>query len=337
MSKDLRAGVLGLGMMGRHHIRVLRQLEGVNLVAAADPGGDPHDAASIAGVPVYTSPAELIDQKLDFCIVAVPTERHAEVALQLAAAGIPALIEKPLAATSAEATEITAAFEAAGVFAAVGHVERFNPSLLAMRSRMLSGELGEVYQISTRRQGPFPDRIADVGVVKDLATHDIDLTAWIADSPYDSVSAQVAHRAGRAHEDLVAAIARLQSGVVVSHLVNWLTPSKERVVVVTGERGCYVADTLSADLTYYANGSVPTEWDAMSRFRGVAEGDVVRYAIPKPEPLYSELSAFRDAITHGDPDRTVSLPNGMHAMLVAEAILRAASDGCVQHVDPPAS
>jgi predicted dehydrogenase len=169
-------------------------------------------------------------------------------------------------------------------------------------------------------------------VVKDLATHDVDITAWVADALYATVSAQIAHRTGRKHEDLVAAIARLESGVVASHLVNWLTPTKERVVTVTGERGCFVADTLSADLTYYANGSVQSQWDAISRFRGVAEGDVVRYAIPKPEPLQSELSAFRDLVAGRPGSNVVSLSEGLRALAVAEAILEAATTGVVQQL-----
>ena len=119
---------------------------------------------------------------------------------------------------------------------AVGHIERYNPALQSLRERMANGDLGDIYQIATRRQGPFPARIADVGVVKDLATHDIDLTAWLAQSEYVSVAAQVALRSGRPHEDMVAATGKLANGTITNHLVNWLSPMKERVTVVTGEK-----------------------------------------------------------------------------------------------------
>ena len=102
-------------------------------------------------------------------------------------------------------------------------------------------------------------------------------------------------------------IGRLADGTVVNHLVNWLSPMKERVTIVTGEKGCFVADTLTADLTFYANSSVATipAWEAMQAFRGVSEGDMVRYAIAKPEPLRTELEAFRDAVldVDGGPER----------------------------------
>ena len=108
----------------------------------------------------------------------------------------------------------------------------------------------------TRRQGPFPARIADAGVVMDLATHDIDLTAWVTGATYRvGLGARSRTAAAGEHEDLVSAVAELTSGVVVTHLVNWLSPLKERVTTVTGERGCFVADTLTADLTFYQNGT----------------------------------------------------------------------------------
>src|SRR5439155_8973450 len=154
---------------------------------------------------------------------------------------------------------------------AVGHIERYNPALQSLRHRLAEGELGDIYQVATRRQGPFPDRVSDVGVVKDLATHDVDLTAFITGSSYRSVSARTAHKSGRAYEDLVAVVGQLANGTVTSHLVNWLSPMKERVTIVTGSRGTFVADTLAADLTFYANAAVPTEWDDIARFRGVAE------------------------------------------------------------------
>src|SRR4029453_17347722 len=144
------------------------------------------------------------------------------------------------------------------------------------RTRLRDGELGSVHQIVTRRQGPFPNRIGDVGVGKDLASNDIDLRAWVTGSSYRSVAARTAYKSGREHEDLVAVVGQLEDGTVTNHLVNWLSPMKERVTIVPGDRGCFVADTLTADLTFYANGLTPTAWDAISRFRGVTEGDMVR-------------------------------------------------------------
>lgn len=320
----LRAGVVGLGMMGRNHARVLRDLEGIDLVGVSDPMGDRF--ASATGVEVFPEVEDLIAHGLDICVVAVPTALHLPVALRLADAGVHALVEKPLAENTAAATELAEAFERAGLVGAVGHIERFNPALQSMRDRLEQGELGEIFQIATRRQGPFPNRIQDVGVVKDLATHDIDLTRWVAQSSFVEVAARTAHKSGRPHEDLVAATGVLADGTVTNHLVNWLSPFKERVIVVTGEGGCFIANTLTADLTFHANAQVPTEWAAISAFRGVGEGDMIRYAIPKQEPLLLEHIAFRDAV-QGKEDHTVRMREGLAVVAVAEAMIESAETG----------
>lgn len=320
----LRAGLIGIGMMGRHHARVLRSLDGVELVAVADAGGDPHGVAG--GLPVLPTIEDLIAVGIDYCMVAVPTIYHEPIGMKLAQAGVHAMIEKPLAQDGPAALRLAEAFEKAGLVGAVGHIERYNPALQSLRVRLEQGELGEVYQVVTRRQGPFPARIADVGVVKDLATHDIDLTAWVTQQPFTSVAARTAYKSGREFEDLVAVVGQLADGTVTSHLVNWLSPLKERVTIVTGEKGAFVADTLTADLTFFANGLVPTEWDAIAKFRGVAEGDMVRYAIAKPEPLRVEHEAFRDAVLGKSTD-IVTMRQGLATVAVAEAVLQSATTG----------
>jgi predicted dehydrogenase len=319
---ELRAGIIGVGMMGRNHVRVFRDLDGVELVGVADGDGDRYGV--VDDLPVHAGVEELIAAGIDLCVVAVPTQDHVAIAIQLADAGVHTLIEKPLAADAAAAEQLAGLFESRDLVGAVGHIERYNPALQSLRARIDADELGRPFQVATRRQGPFPNRVRDVGVVKDLATHDVDLAAWVSDAAYTSVSAHTAHRSGRAYEDLVAATGMLTDGTVANHLVNWLTPFKERVTIVTGERGCFVADTLTADLTFYANGVVPNEWEAISTFRGVSEGDMVRYAIPKPEPLAVELAAFRDAIIHGHED-IVTMREGVRAVAVAEALLQSAA------------
>ena len=323
---DLRVGLIGLGMMGRHHARVVREVEGMELVAVADATGDPHNVAG--GLSVLGDVHELIAAGIDAAVCAVPTGMHEEVGLALAEAGVHTLIEKPIAHSVEAGERLVKAFAARGVVGAVGHIERYNPALQSLRARMANGDLGDIYQIATRRQGPFPARIADVGVVKDLATHDIDLTAWLAQSEYLTVSAQVALRSGRPHEDLVAATGKLANGTVTNHLVNWLSPMKERVTVVTGEKGAFVADTLTADLTFYANGVVNTEWDSVANFRGVSEGDVTRFAIAKREPLRTEHERFRDAILGKDTE-IVTLQEGQNTLATAEQLLTSAAMAAV--------
>lgn len=317
--KNLRAGLVGLGMMGRHHARVLASLPGVDFIGVSDPAGDVNGVAQ--GRPVVKSVAELIALGIDYAVVAVPTVYHLEIGLELAAAGIHAMVEKPLSQDTATAKDLAKTFADAGLVGAVGHIERYNPALQEARRRL--EQLGSRYQVVTRRQGPFPSRVADVGVVKDLATHDIDLTAWITGQRYTSVSARTASRTGREYEDLVAVVGTLQDGTITNHLVNWLSPLKERVTIITGENGAFVADTLTADLTFYANGTVTSSWGEMTQFRGVSEGDVIRYAISKHEPLRMEHENFRDTVL-GKPADVVTMEQGLATVLVAEAVIKSA-------------
>lgn len=322
-AKNLRVGLIGLGSMGRHHARVIRATEGMDLVAVADPAGDKFGVAG--DLELLPDVHALIDAGLDAAMVAVPTVYHEEVALALAEAGVHTMVEKPIAHTTEAGRRVAEAFADKGLVGAVGYVERCNPALRALRERLDVGELGQVYQVLTRRQGPFPARISDVGVVKDLATHDIDLTAWVADAPYANVSAQVAHRSGRENEDMVVASGRLTNGVIVSHVVNWLTPFKERVTIVTGEKGSFVADTLTGDLTFYANGTIENTWDQVANFRGVTEGDVTRLAIEKREPLALEQEHFRDAVG-GDASGIVTMAEGVGTLEVIDAVLTSAAE-----------
>lgn len=329
MSK-LRMGLVGVGMMGRNHARVLNSIQDVELVAVADPAGDRFGAAGAATV--VDSVAAMVNCGIDAAVVATPTIYHLEAGLRLADAGIHTLIEKPLATNEVESRQLVHAFESRGLVNAVGHIERCNPALLALRARLENGDVGDIFQVATRRQGPFPNRIADVGVVKDLATHDIDLTAWVIQSPYARVSAQTAHKSGREHEDLISITAQTADGTVINHLVNWLSPLKERLTVVTGEKGTFVADTLHGDLTLHENGMVATEWDQVATFRGVTEGNSTRFAIPKPEPLKVQHENFRNAVL-GRPSDLVTMREGMTTVQVADACITAARTGRTIELD----
>ncbi len=320
----IRMGVIGLGMMGRHHARIAREVSGVELVAVADAMGDPHKVAG--DLPRFASVSELIDHGIDATVVAVPTQFHEAVGIELAEAGVHALIEKPISDSLEAGERLVRAFDDNGLIGSVGHIERFNPALIELRKRLDQGELGQVHQIHTRRQGPFPSRIADVGVIKDLGSHDFDLTSWLAKSDYAQVAAQTAFKSGREHEDMVTVSAKLANGIITNHLVNWLTPFKERLTIVTGERGAFVADTLTADLTFYENGTIATDWDALTAFRGVSEGTVTRFALDKREPLKAEHEAFRDQIL-GLPGEAVTLQQGLEVLRVCEASIESSKTG----------
>ena len=279
----MRGGVIGLGMIGRHHARLLQASTRVQFAGAVDPDGDRYGVVHDPRL-VFDSLDELLAAgPVDFAIVAVPTELHLQTVRELAGHGIAVLIEKPLAASTREAEEVIDICADANVKGAVGHVERFNPALAELRRRTQDGQVGEVFSVSTTRVGPFPDRVRDVGVVKDLATHDLDLVRWLAGAPVASVAAQTQHRAGREHEDQVFVTGSLQSEVSFNCVVDWLTPLKVRRTSILGEKGMLVADTLTSDLYFYENGQVRDRLGSHPAIQGGQRGqhDALRAGAPR--------------------------------------------------------
>lgn len=319
---NLRACLIGAGAMGRNHGRILHEMDGVDLVAVVDPQGDPSGIARDARVCARLEDGLSIG--VDIAVVAAPTRFHEAVAMELVNAGVHTLIEKPVAATSGAGLRMAEAFEQANLVGVVGHIERFNPAISELRRRLSAGDLGQIYQVATRRFSTFPARIADVGVAMDLATHDIDLTKWVTSSNYEQVFALEASKSERKYEDLISIQARLSHGIVASHLVNWLSPMKERVTVVTGEAGAFVADTATGDLTLYANGNATLDWESVASFRGVSEGDITRFAYPKREPLRLELEALRDAV-QGKQTDLCTLREGADTVAIVEDCLSSAA------------
>jgi UDP-N-acetylglucosamine 3-dehydrogenase len=316
----MKVGVIGLGVMGRNHARVLSTMSNVSDVFLYDPMSD--EIGSVSGVPVESNFARFLDSGMDYCVISSPTSTHLEIGLELAARKIPALIEKPLAGNPQDGQKLVDAFANDDVVAGVGHVERFNPAVIEMKKKLEHGVLGKVYQISTRRVGPYSGRIRDVGVVKDLASHDIDLVGFLSGSTYENLSSRTLNPLGNSYEDLLIAIGTLSNGSLVSHLVNWVSPTKERVTSVLGEKGMLVADTLSVDLYFYENGSKPTNWDGISIFKGTSEGATHKFELVKNEPLVNEHVAFQNAVIDKNTKGLATLAEGLEVLRVAERIVQ---------------
>jgi predicted dehydrogenase len=322
----LKVGLIGLGMMGKNHLRILASLDDVELVGVADPLAAVGMPSSTGGHETFTEYRDLLDRELDYCVIAAPTGFHSEISVEALNRGVNCLIEKPVAVNYEEALKIQFAAEKAKKLVAIGHIERYNSAIRQLKERLSDGDLGAIYQISIRRQGPFPSRIADVGVVKDLATHDIDLAMWLSESRFATLNAQTTHRSGRDHEDLVSINGKLQNQVVVNLLVNWLSPLKERSVVVTGEKGAFVVDTLNSDLTFYENGNYQVSQDFYLHFKGVKQGNVTTFAFDKPEPLRVEHENFRDRLL-GKESEIATLVEGIETVRVADAVIESSKLG----------
>jgi UDP-N-acetylglucosamine 3-dehydrogenase len=316
--QPLRAGVIGLGSMGQHHARVWSSLAGAELVAVADPRPDTLARATAAtGSRGHASAAEMLAaERLDVVSVAAPTSLHCELTIAALRAGAHVLVEKPIAADRHEAEAMVAAAAAADRLLSVGHVERFNPAIVELRRRLALGELGRIFEIRAERLGPFPDRIRDVGVVVDLAPHDLDVMRFLLGSDPVRVYAETEQRIHTDHEDLFVGVMKFANGAVGLLDINWLTPTKQRRLSVTGEGGMYVADYLSQELTFFAN---PSDGS-------VAAGPSGQRPVERREPLQVELEAFAAAVRQGGPP-PVEPREALVALQLARAMVEAANTG----------
>jgi predicted dehydrogenase len=220
----LRVGVVGAGVMGTNHARVLAGLPSVELVGIVDPlPAHRTRAVEIVGCPTFATLDEMLAVSPDAVTIAAPTHLHRDVALACIAK-IHVLVEKPIASSVEEGNEIVAAARAAGVTLMVGHVERFNPAVAAIKQAIKDEE---ILSIAITRVGPFPPRMSNVGVVIDLAVHDIDLIRWFTRSDIVDVQPQLASAVAE-REDIALLQFRTASGVLAHINTNWLTPFKAR-------------------------------------------------------------------------------------------------------------
>jgi len=313
----LRAGVIGLGSMGVNHARVYADIEGVDLAAVADMSPERLQAAARRPAVTYDDYRRMLaGERLDIVSVCVPTLLHREVALATIDKGIALLVEKPIAATLEDGEAMAQAAQDAGVPLMVGHVERFNPAVLEVKRRLAAGDLGRVYQVYARRTGPFPQRVRDVGVVHDLAPHDIDVMRFLLQSPVERVYAETLRGVATEHDDMLWGILRFANGVVGVLDVNWLTPLKVRRLSVLGEKGLLQADYLSQQVSFYPKDS------------GLQSRDAAPKAIPieNAEPLRLELEAFVDAVRRGVAP-PVTAADGLAALEVAALLVESARAG----------
>lgn len=332
----MKVAVIGVGSMGLHHARIYSELPGVKLVAVADTDpGRAEQAAARYGARPYTDYRRMLErERPDALSVAVPTALHEQVGLDALEAGAHVLIEKPLAAAPEGARRLIDRARETGRQLMVGHVVRFNPAMQALKQKLAAGELGRVFQIFCRRIGPFPARIRDVGVVIDLAPHDLDIMRFLLGSEPIRIYAETEQRIHTEHEDLLWGILRFPEGVVGVLELNWLTPLKVRETLVLGERGMFRVDDLNQDLYFYENGqATDLPWPALQTLRGVSEGCMIRYPIQRYEPLKAELEAFISALRDGRPV-PVSGEDGLAALWLALALVESGKTHRVIHLEP---
>ena len=293
----MRVGVIGIGSMGKNHLRVYSEMN-QEIVGIADINIERGNfLAKKYNTKFFRDYRELLKKDLDAVSIAVPTTLHKKVALDCMEKGINILIEKPIADTLRNALEIKAKAEKEDLKVMVGHIERFNPAIEKIKEMTGTGEMGELVSISAKRVGPYNPRIRDVGIIIDLGVHDIDIISYLYKDKVEYVYASagsVIHN----FEDHASILLKFRNGHAGLIETNWLTPFKIRTLTMVGDRGIASIDYLVPSLKLYNE----------------KEEKYIR--IEKKEPLRSELEHFIECIKK-NKEPIVSIEDGKNALKIA--------------------
>ena len=311
--------------MGAMHVRVLHGLEGVESVVLVEPVSGRRERL-LRTHPRLSAHADLgsalAAERLDAACVAVPASAAPEVAAEVIDAGLPLLLEKPMAPTLEAARAIADRAREAGVLLSVGYVERFNPAVQALKAELERNTGGEVLHVHARRLSPFPQREGLAGVAIDLATHDLDVARFLIGSPPVRVFAETSDLGASLGEDLLCASVRYANGVTGLLEANWHTPSKVRELSVTTSGGMFVVSYLTQDLSFYEAADAASTWETLGVMKGANEGRMIRFALERREPLAVEWERFLAAVADGGP-APVPAEDGIAALEAAQAIVEA--------------
>jgi predicted dehydrogenase len=304
--ESLKAAVIGVGHMGRNHARIYQELPSVELVAIVDQDERTARKMSIEHqCRAYFELDVMLDREdIDIASVVTPTVYHFEHASRLLDEGISVLIEKPITHTIEEAEALVCRASHPQVTVAVGHIERSNPAVHTVRGLIMTGAVGEIYRISTRRVGPSPVRIRDVGVTRDLATHDLDIMRFLSDSEPVSYQAFMQHKRHNGFDDAVNAIIEFENDIIGVLECDWLTPAKERKLTVVGSEGMIKANYLDRRVTLHQK-----------------PGSSKHCFVSTKEPLYLELENFVYA-TRNLIQPAATAEDGFAAVRMADQILK---------------
>lgn len=317
----IKAAVIGVGTMGKSHARVYTSIGNAELVAVCD--SNKEMARSIAekyNTNYYTNCNEMLKKEsLDAVSVCVPTKFHKNVAINCIRKKLNVIVEKPIAATIDEAKEIIIEAKKNNAKLMVGHIERFNPVVMELKKRIENRELGKIYKVHCVRLSPFPQRVVDVGVIVDLAIHEIDILKYIIGSKIKRLYAETAQRIHSAHEDLLIGTIRFENDILGVINANWLTPKKVREITVTGEKGMFVANYITQKFYFYEN-EFAKKPDYNSNFMNVIEGRKMQIKVRHQEPLKNELEAFAESILK-NKSVPVTGEDGLDALHIAQKFI----------------
>lgn len=324
--KTVRVGVVGVGHLGRIHARILAGMESVTLAGVVDPvEANRHEIAAAYETRAYADHRELIG-KVDAAVIATPTRFHCQVARDLLAAGIHLLVEKPLATSASQATEMVELARRHGLMLQVGHVERFNPAFAAAQPYLREPKFVE----AVRRSG-FSFRSTDIGAVLDLMIHDIDLVLSLVQSPVRRVDALGIALFGR-HEDAVNARLTFENGCVAELSASRASHTAARTLHAWSRHGFTALDLASRTVEVVQpsgallRGEVDVERMTPEEQQHLKQSLLTEHlpretvAVGSDDPLTCELTDFVTSVRTGSAPR-VTGQAGLDAITVAERIL----------------
>ncbi|MBW4078121.1 MAG: Gfo/Idh/MocA family oxidoreductase [Acidobacteria bacterium] len=316
--KPIRVGVVGLGVMGRQHLRVLRGLVEFDVVAIADPRIGDYDtlAECAAGISIHCDPEELLGHDLDAVVIASPTSLHVPQATYFLQAGVHVLLEKPIAPDIASARTLVQVARRSHARLLIGHIERFNPAIDALQSLIAGGNLGRVLSISARRVGVARPALPATNVIADLGIHDIDIIQLLTGSEPVVLGATGGSLPGNHQEDF--AFVLLSYGDVAAAVeTNWITPLKSRRLSVTGTGGFVDLDYVRQEVTVYEGRIDPVD-NPTAHFSAVwqtAQGRPLW--VLQGEPLMRELLHFAECV-RGHSEPAVSCEEALAALAACQ-------------------
>lgn len=314
--------MIGVGLMGRNHARIYSEMECLGGIY------DAYDetakgVASRLGTTAYDSVEGLLAD-VDAVSICTPTTYHFDTAKRAIELGKALLVEKPFTGETESARALCELAESHGVTLASGFVERFNPIVQATKEAIDAGKLGDIISINATRVSSYPDRIRDVGVIKDLAIHDIDVLRYVTSSEVQTVYAAGGSMKCAQYEDHANILMTLGDSIHATVDVNWLTPRKVRELSITSSRGFAVIDYIEQSVRFSTSRSRLVDESDLSRMQ--MELAVHEILVKKEEPLKRELEAFLHAAetsTRAPVDGWDALAN----LKVCDAALRSLMSG----------
>jgi len=304
--------------MGRHHVRILSELEQCELVGIADPDESREELAQQYKTRYFADYHELLQLKPQLVSIAAPTKLHYELARAAIRAGVNLLVEKPVSDDLAQARELVSLAEARQIVFAVGHIERFNPAVQALKQLIELGELGQVLTVHNLRVGPYHGRILDTGIVLDLGVHDVDLISMLLGEQPQRVFATGFKRV-HPHEDHAVLQLAFKDGRAGVIELSWNAPYRMRNILVSGSRRYAMCDMANQRLMVYEENE---DFDRL-----MPEPRTVL----KSEPLRAELASVVNCVLTGTPPLCPA-EDSIKALEVCLAALRSLDSGQAEKV-----